>query len=113
MEHWLIAIVAALADIALILTHRVRASSESVRSTPWRHMAAGLAGCVAGWLVIGRPELVWDDVFLALVCGVVLASEAAHAARSLSGRTWAGWATACVSGAAAATWLLPDPLPFS
>lgn len=113
MEHWLIAIVAALADIALILTHRVRASSESVRSTPWRHMAAGLAGCVVGWLVIGRPELVWDDLFLALVCGVVLASEAAHAARSLSGRTWAGWATACVSGAAAATWLLPDPLPFS
>jgi hypothetical protein len=76
-------------------------------------MAAGLAGCAAGWLVIGRPELVWDDLSLTLVCGVVIASEAAHAARSLSGRAWAGWTTACVSGAAAATWLLPGPLPFS
>ncbi|MFF9585939.1 hypothetical protein [Streptomyces achromogenes] len=109
----MIAIAAALADIALILTHRVRASADPVASTPWRHMAAGLAGCAAGWLVIGRPELVWDDLFLTLVCGVVLASEAAHAARTLSGRAWAGWTTAGVSGAAAATWLLPGPLPFA
>ncbi|MFF7093006.1 hypothetical protein ACFY9A_11500 [Streptomyces rubradiris] len=109
----MIAIAAVLADIVLILRHRVRTSSESVESTPWRHMAAGLAGCVAGWLAVGRPDIVWDDLSLTLLCGVVLASEAAHAARSLSGRVWAGWATACVSGAAAATWLLPGPLPFS
>ncbi|GAA2229844.1 hypothetical protein [Streptomyces nogalater] len=109
----MIAIAAVLADIALILTHRVRTSPEPVESTPWRHMAAGLAGCVAGWLAVGRPELVWDDLSLTLVCGVVLASGAAHAARSLTGRTRAGWVTACVSGAAAATWLLPGPLPFS
>ncbi|MDN3261994.1 hypothetical protein QWJ26_19700 [Streptomyces sp. CSDS2] len=109
----MIAIAAVLVDIVLILTHRVRTSSEPVESTTWRHMAAGLAGCAAGWLVIGRPHIVWDDLSLTLICGVVLASEAAHAARSLSGRAWAGWTTACASGAAAATWLLPGPLPFS
>ncbi|MEU1050281.1 hypothetical protein ABZ400_34795 [Streptomyces sp. NPDC005897] len=109
----MIAIAAVLADIVLILTHRVRASPEPVKSTPWAYMAVGLAGCAAGWLVTGRPEAAWDDLFLTLICGVVITSEAAHAARTLFRRTWAGWATACVSGAAAATWLLPDPLPFT
>ncbi len=108
----MIAIAAVLADIILILTHRVRASPESAEYAPWPCMAAGLAGCAAGWLVIGRPEAAWGDLCLTLICGVVVTSEAAHAARTLSGRAWAGWATALVSGAAAATWLLPDPLPF-
>ncbi|MEU3528059.1 hypothetical protein AB0E62_30030 [Streptomyces sp. NPDC038707] len=76
-------------------------------------MAVGLAGCAAGWLVVGRPGPVWDDLSLTLICGVVIGSEAAHAARSLSGRAWAGWTTACLSGAAAATWLLSTPLPFT
>ncbi|WCN05123.1 hypothetical protein [Streptomyces sp. M92] len=109
----MIAIAAVLADIVLILTHRARASPESAKYTPWPYMAVGLAGCAAGWLAIGRPDTAWDDLFLTLICGVVVTSEAAHATRTLSGRTWAGWATAFVSGAAAATWLLPDPLPFT
>jgi hypothetical protein len=111
----LIAIAAALAEIVLILLHRGRTPSGSAesKSTPWAYMAAGLAACAAGWLAIGRPEVHWGDLFLALVCGVIIASEAAHAARSLSGRAWTGWATVCVGGAASATWLLSGPLPFT
>ncbi|MGW2129385.1 hypothetical protein [Streptomyces coelicoflavus] len=109
----MIAIAAIVADIVLILTHRVRAVPDPAKYAPWPYMAVGLAGCAAGWLVVGRPEAAWDDLFLALVCGVVVTSEAAHAARALSGRPWVGWATALVSGAAAATWLLPDPLPLT
>ncbi|MFD9027050.1 hypothetical protein [Streptomyces parvulus] len=109
----MIAIAAVLADLVLIVADRVRAASSSSAQTSWRLMAAGLAGCAAGWLAVGRPETVWGDLFLTLVCGVVLGSGVAQAARGLSGRTWAGWVTAVLSGAAAATWLLPDPLPFT
>ncbi|MFJ2897778.1 hypothetical protein ACIO87_23170 [Streptomyces sp. NPDC087218] len=110
----MIAIAAALAEIALILTHRGRKPSHtSGTGAGLSFMAAGLGACAAGWLVIGRPAIAWGDLLLALMWGVAIASEAAHAARSLSGRAWAGWATACVGGAASATWLLPGPLPFT
>ncbi|WP_051852009.1 hypothetical protein [Streptomyces sp. NRRL F-5650] len=108
----MIAVAAALAEIVLILVHRVRAATEPGSHTPWRGMAVGLLGCLIGWLVVGRPETAWSDLSLTLVFGVVVASEAAHAARTLSGRSWTWWGAALLSGAAAATWLLPDPLPF-
>lgn len=116
----MIAIAAALAQIIVILVHRRRAAAKATRTatketrtTPWPYMAAALAACAAGWLVIGLPTIVWGDLFLALVWGVILGSEAARAARELSGRTWTGWATACTGGAASATWLLDSPLPFA
>ncbi|MFF8617257.1 hypothetical protein [Streptomyces sp. NPDC015350] len=109
----MIAIAAALAEIALILTHRRRAPSAPARAADWSHMAAGLGACAAGWLVIGRPGITWGDLSLTLMFGVILASEAGHAARVLSGRARAGWATVCVGGMASATWLLPGPLPFT
>ncbi|CAL2070790.1 hypothetical protein FSY75_06330 [Streptomyces sp. TR1341] len=108
----MIAIAAALAEIALILVHRRRAPSGGPAATPWSHMAAALGAGAVGWLVIGRPEPVWGDVSLALISGVVLGSEAAQSARVLAGKEWAGWATACGSGAASANWLLATPLPF-
>ncbi|MFG2597046.1 hypothetical protein [Streptomyces sp. NPDC048462] len=109
----MIAIAAALAQIIVILIHRRRAAPTATRTTPWPYMAAALAACAGGWLVIGLPAIVWGDLFLALMCGVLLGSEAARAAKELSGRTWAGWATACTGGAASATWLLDSPLPFT
>ncbi|MFD8826022.1 hypothetical protein ACFV1C_27180 [Streptomyces sp. NPDC059605] len=109
----MIAIAASLAEIALILTHRKRTPSAPARAVEWPHLAAGLGACAAGWLVIGRPGITWGDLSLALMFGVILASEAGHAARSLSGRPGAGWAMVCAGGAASATWLLPGPLPFA
>lgn len=109
----MIAIAAALAQIIVILIHRRRPATTATRTTPWAYMAAALAACAGGWLVIGLPPVVWGDLFLSLVCGVILGSEAAGAARELSGRAWAGWATACTGGAASATWLLDTPLPFT
>ncbi|MFF8713859.1 hypothetical protein ACF07T_20845 [Streptomyces sp. NPDC015184] len=110
----MIAVAAALAEIALILAHRRHKPSHTAGAgAAWSFMAAGLGACAAGWLVIGRPGITWDDLSLTLTFGVVIASEAGHAAQSLSGRTRAGWATVCVGGAASATWLLPGPLPFT
>ncbi|OIK23478.1 hypothetical protein [Streptomyces malaysiense] len=75
-------------------------------------MVTALGAGVVGWLVIGRPEAEWGEVPLALISKVVLGSEAAQAARVLSGKAWAGRATACGSGAASADRLLATPLPF-
>ncbi|MBA9048779.1 hypothetical protein ACFY5K_09720 [Streptomyces griseofuscus] len=108
----MIAIAAALAEIVLILVQRWRAPSGGPVATPWPHLAAALGAGVVGWLVIGRPDPAWDEVSLAVITGVILGSEAARSARVLSGKEWAGWATACGSGAASATWLLATPLPF-
>ncbi|MEU8697401.1 hypothetical protein AB0C61_06890 [Streptomyces sp. NPDC048680] len=107
------AIAAALAQVIVILIHSRRTSSTATRTTPWSYMAAALAACALGWLVIGRPAIVWGDLFLVLVWGVFIGSKAASAAKELSGRAWAGWATACTGGAASATWLLDTPLPFA
>lgn len=108
-----IAMAAAVAQIIVILAHRRRTPSTSSRTTPWSFMAACLGACAAGWLAIGRPAIAWGDLCLTLMWGVLLGSEAARAARELSGRAWAGWATACAGGAASATWLLDSPLPFT
>ncbi|MFH8337769.1 hypothetical protein [Streptomyces sp. AM6-12] len=108
----MIAVAAALMQIALIVAQRRRTPSDVTASAPWSHVAAALGAGVVGWLVIGRPEVLWADLTLALAFGLVLGSEAAQAARRLSGKAWAGWATACGSGAASANWLLATPLPF-
>ncbi|MEV6162290.1 hypothetical protein AB0L71_10225 [Streptomyces sp. NPDC052052] len=107
----MIAIAAVLAEIVLILVDRKRASTAT-EIEHLAYMAAGLGGCVAGWLVFGRPGSDWSDLFLPLFFGVIVASQAADAARGLSGKAWVGWATVCGAGVASSTWLLPDPLPF-
>lgn len=109
----MIAIAAAVAQIIVILIHRRRTPSTASRPTSWSWMAACLGACAAGWLAIGRPAISWGDLCLALMWGVLIGSEAARAAKELSGRAWAGWAAACAGGAASATWLLESPLPFT
>ncbi|MEV7503659.1 hypothetical protein [Streptomyces sp. NPDC093018] len=108
----MIAIAAALIEVALIAVQRRRTPSGAPKETSWSHVAAALAAGVVGWLLIGRPETAWDDLWLPVFFGVILGTEAARAAHVLSGKEWAGWATACGSGAASANWLLATPLPF-
>ncbi|MEU3026822.1 hypothetical protein ACPCBC_13835 [Streptomyces incarnatus] len=108
----MIAIAAALAEIALIVVQRRRAPSGAPKEISWSHVAAAPAAGVVGWLLIGGPGTAWDDLWLPLFFGVILGAEAARAARVLSGKEWAGWATACGGGAASANWLLATPLPF-
>ncbi|WP_153812841.1 hypothetical protein [Streptomyces sp. SUK 48] len=108
----MIALAAALVEVALIAVQRWRAPSGAPKEMSWPHVAAALAAGVVGWLLIGRPETAWADLWLSLFFGVILGTEAARAARVLSGKEWAGWATACGSGAASAGWLLATPLPF-
>lgn len=108
----MIAIAAALLEVALIAVQRWRAPSGAPEEMSWSHAGAALAAGVVGWLLIGGPGTAWDDLWLPLFFGVILGTEAARSARVLSGKEWAGWATACGSGAASANWLLATPLPF-
>ncbi|MFD5584223.1 MULTISPECIES: hypothetical protein [unclassified Streptomyces] len=108
----MIALAVALAEIAMILTQRVRKPSGPEKPSPWPYMAVGLGACAIGWLAVGRPGFDYGELCLALVCGVILTAEAALAAGSLTGRSWAAWTTAGIGGAAAATWLLSEPWPF-
>ncbi|MFF5106369.1 hypothetical protein [Streptomyces sp. NPDC000134] len=109
----MIAIAVAVMQVVVILIHRRRHDATGPRVTPWAYMAACLGACVVGWLIIGRPTIEWGDLFLALVFGVLIGSETARSVEDLSGRAWAAWATAAVCGAASATWLLQNPLPFT
>ncbi|MGW2557505.1 hypothetical protein [Streptomyces sp. NPDC001635] len=108
----MIAIVAAVAQLAVILLHRRRTHGSTQRTVPWSFMAVGLAACAAGWLAIGLPPIGWGDLCLALAWGVIIGSEASTATRELAGHQWAGWTAACAGGAASSTWLLDSPLPF-
>ncbi|NEB75350.1 hypothetical protein G3I40_08930 [Streptomyces sp. SID14478] len=108
----MIAIAAAVAQLALVLVHRGRARGAAPQGATWSYVALCLAGGTAGWLVIGRPALAWGDLCLSLVWGVAIGSEAAAAAEALFGRARTGRAVAVAGGAASATWLLDGPLPF-
>ncbi|MFD9793934.1 hypothetical protein ACFWXK_23645 [Streptomyces sp. NPDC059070] len=109
----MIAIAAVIAQIAVILIHRKRAGGPLRLSGRWRYVPAALAAGAVGWLIIGRPAVHSGDVGLALVYGVVLGAIAATATVSLTRRAWSGWAVAGAAGAAASTWLLDTPVPFS
>ncbi|HEY8979432.1 MAG TPA: hypothetical protein VIU15_07595 [Streptomyces sp.] len=108
----LLAVTAMIGQIAVILVYRRRADGRARQASPWPYMTACLIASTASWFAIGRPDVTWGGASLVLLCGTVVAAEAAMAATALRGRAWAGWAVAAVGGAASATWLLDGPLPF-
>ncbi|MEU2150753.1 hypothetical protein ABZ741_41670, partial [Streptomyces globisporus] len=71
-----------------------------------------LFGIAAGWLSIGRPEITWSTSVLVLLSGLLITAEAADATAKLGAPRWVPNTVCVLCGAASATWLLSEPLPY-
>ncbi|GGW17573.1 hypothetical protein ABZ771_34950 [Streptomyces globisporus] len=108
----LIALAALLAQFAVILTHRRVNKVRTRPDPPVLYTVLCLFGIAAGWLSIGRPEITWSTSVLVLLSGLLITAEAADATAKLGAPRWVPNTVCVLCGAASATWLLSEPLPY-
>ncbi|WP_327274825.1 hypothetical protein OG609_24785 [Streptomyces sp. NBC_01224] len=107
------ALIALLAQLALIFVHRSRNKLRSRPSPRALYTCLCLVGIAVGWLAIGRPEITWSDGPLVLLSGLLITADAADAAVKLGAPRWADKALCLLCGAAAATWMAPGWIPWA